>query len=103
MLRSRLMTNRFGDRSTFAVELGAIEPPRLRVVDLWVAGQLLTIDDNVAYVPFIVKAMRSTAEKVRQRDVASCPFPDRSPDEIFQLLQTDDTAFRESFWFMQWG
>lgn len=47
--------------------------------------------------------MRSTAVQVRRRDVAPCPFPGHSPEDIFQLLQADETAFRESFWFVQWG
>jgi hypothetical protein len=97
------MTQRFGDRATFAVEVGAIEPPQLRVVDLWAAGKRLTASDNTAYVPFLVRAMRSTAAQVRRRDVAPCPFPDRSPEEIFRLLSADETEFREQFWFMQWG
>lgn len=97
------MTHRFGDRAAFAVEVGATQPPQLRVVDLWAAGKQLTTDDNVAYVPFLSRAMRSTAAQVRQRDLAPCPFPDRSPQEIFRLLHADETEFREQFWFMPWG
>lgn len=97
------MAQRFGDRATFAVEVGPIVPPALRVVDLWSAGRRLTIDDNVSYVPFLCSAMRWTAAQVRRREVAPCPFPGRSPEEIFRLLHADETAFRESYWFMQWG
>lgn len=97
------MARLFGDRDTFAVEFGPIQPPALRVVDLWMVGQRLTVDDNVAFVPFLCRAMRSTAAQVRRRGLAACPLPGRSPEEIFRLLQADETAFRESFWFMQWG
>ncbi|WP_435830344.1 hypothetical protein [Micromonospora echinospora] len=97
------MTRRFGDRAAFAVEVGEIQPPSLRVVDLWMAGQRLTTDDNSAHVPFFSRAMRSSAAQVRRRDVKSCPFPGRAPEEIFRLLEADETGFREQFWFMRWG
>ncbi|MGW2625760.1 hypothetical protein [Micromonospora taraxaci] len=32
------MTRRLGDRATFAVEFGEVEPHQLRVVDLWATG-----------------------------------------------------------------
>jgi hypothetical protein len=97
------MTRCFGDRATFAIEVGEIQPPSLRVVDLWVAGKRLTTDDNSAFVPFFVPALRSSAAQVRRRDIKPCPFPGRTPEEIFRLLHADDTEFREQFWFMQWG
>lgn len=97
------MTRCFGDRATFAVEIGEIESHTLRVVDLWAAGKRLTIDDNSAFVPFLSRIMRSTAAEVRRRDVRPCPFPGRAPEEIFRLLHADETEFREQFWFMQWG
>lgn len=96
-------TRRFGGLATFAVEIGEIEPYQLRVVDLWAAGKRLTTDDNYAFLPFFINAMRSSAAQVRRRDVRPCPFPDRTPEEIFRLLHADDTEFREQFWFMQWG
>ncbi|MET7672438.1 hypothetical protein [Micromonospora luteifusca] len=97
------MTRRFGDRATFAVEVGEVESPHLRTVDLWAAGKQLTTDDNSAYLPSFCPAMRLTAAQVRQRDVPPCPFPGRSPEAVFRLLEQDETAFRERFWFLQWG
>ncbi|MGC4750471.1 hypothetical protein ACLQ28_33105 [Micromonospora sp. DT201] len=97
------MTRRFGDRDTFAVEVGEVESPHLRTVDLWAAGTQLTTDDNSAYVPSLLAAMRSTAARVRQRHVPACPFPGRSPEDVFRLLEQDGTEFRERFWFLQWG
>ncbi|MEU1680685.1 hypothetical protein ABZ422_16535 [Micromonospora zamorensis] len=97
------MTRCFGDRATFAVEIGKIESHALRVVDLWLAGKRLTVDDNSAFVPFFLRIMRSTAAEVRRRDVKPCPFPGRAPEQIFRLLHADDTEFREQFRFMQWG
>jgi hypothetical protein len=97
------MRRRFGDRATFSVELGDIPPLSLRVVDLWAGGKWLTVDDNNAYVPSILLYMRLEAERVRRRDIQPCPFPGRSPEEIFRLLEADQTEFREQFWFMQWS
>ncbi|MET7751175.1 hypothetical protein [Micromonospora sp. NPDC005367] len=97
------MTRRFGDRATFAVEIGEVEPHQLRVVDLWAAGKRLTTDDNWAFLPFFIGALRSDATQVRRRDVKPCPFPGRAPEEVFRLLDADETEFRERFWFMQWG
>jgi hypothetical protein len=98
------MMRRFGDRATFAVEVGDVTAPSLRVVDLWAAGTWLTTDDNEVFVPSFVLCLRSAASQVRRRDVAPCPFLERSPEEIFRLLQADDeTGFREQFWLMNWG
>ncbi len=97
------MTRRFGDRATFAIEIGEVTSPDLRVVDLWAAGSWLTTDDNVVYVPSFRHCLRSSAGHVRRRDVPPCPYPDRRPEEIYQVLHADQTAFREQFWFMAWG
>ena len=98
------MTRRFGDRATFAVEVGPeAGSADLRVVDLWVAGRHLTVRDNVAYVPFLRRVLRETAARVRRREVPPCPFPGHSPDAVFRLLESDRTEFREQFWFLRWG
>ncbi|WP_027345694.1 hypothetical protein [Hamadaea tsunoensis] len=97
------MMRRFGDRATFAVELGETISPVLRVIDLWAAGKHMTTDDNVAFIPSFLRLIRPTATQVRQRDIPSCPFPGRSPEENYRLLHADETEFRERFWFMHWG
>ncbi|WP_422735691.1 hypothetical protein ACN263_18755 [Micromonospora sp. WMMD729] len=97
------MTRRFGDRTRLAVEIGEAEPHQLRVVDLWAAGRRLTTGDNCVFLPSFIRAMRSSAARVSRRDVEPCPFSGRTPEEIFQLLEADDTEFRERFWFLQWG
>jgi hypothetical protein len=85
------------------VEIGEVESHQLRVVDLWLAGKRLTIEDNYAFLPFFIRVMRSSAAQVRRGDVKPCPFPGRTAEEIFWLLRADETEFREQFWFMQWG
>lgn len=97
------MTRRFGNRDTFAVEVGEALSPNLRVVDLWAAGKMLTAYDNVAYVPSLCHYMRFAAAQVRQREIRPCPFPELSPEEIFRRLDADETDFREQYWFMQWS
>nr|WP_231956832.1 MULTISPECIES: hypothetical protein [unclassified Actinoplanes] len=76
----------------------------LRTVDLWAAGKWLTTEDNTVFLPTFIGFLRSTAAKVRRRQVSPCPFPEHSPEEVFQLLYADDeTDFREQFWLMHWG
>jgi hypothetical protein len=98
------VTRRFGDRARFCVEVGENTTYRLRAVDLWAGGKWLTADDNMAYLPSFIHSLRSAAAQVRRGDVSPCPFPDRSPEEIFQLLLADDESdFRERFWLLHWG
>jgi hypothetical protein len=98
------MKRRFGDRARFCVEVGETTSRNLRIVDLWAGGKWLTTDDNTAFLPTFTRFLRSTAALVRRGDVSPCPFPERSPEEIFRLLYADDeTDFRERFWLMHWG
>lgn len=86
------------------MEIGEITPPSMRVVDLWAGDKRLTVDDNTAYLPMFLRFLRDSAAEVRRRDVSPCPFPGRSPEEIFLLLQADDeSGLRQQFWLMHWG
>ncbi|MFG1674957.1 hypothetical protein [Micromonospora sp. NPDC049282] len=64
---------------------------------------LLTVHDNWAFLPYFCRALRSTAARVRQREVEARPWPGRTPEETFRLLHADRTEFRERYWFLQWG
>jgi len=75
----------------------------LRVVDMWASGERLTADDNVAYVPSLGHYLQAAAAQVDQRQIRPIPFPGRSPEEIFRLLQADETDFRERYWFLRWS
>jgi hypothetical protein len=93
-----------GDRATFAAEVGARTSRDLRTVDLWAAGKLLTTDDNAAFVPSFCHFLRSTAAQVRGGEVPACPYPERTPEQIFRLLHADDkTDLRQKFWLLHWG
>lgn len=97
------MARHFGNRATFAVEVGEKQSQALRVVDLWAGGKWLTTDDNSAFVPYFSRAMRSSAARVRHREIKPCPYPGRTPQDVFALLHADKTELREQFWFLQWG
>lgn len=86
-LVSVLVMQRFGDRSSFAVELGESRSPQLRCVDLWIAGKLLTTDDNEAFLPSFVFLAEATAADVLSRRIETSPFPGRSPQEIFRVFR----------------
>ncbi len=100
------MTQRFGDRARFCVEVGEIAGG-LRTVDLWAGGKWLTVDDNMAYVPSFIHSLRSTAARVRRHDVSPCPFPEHSPEENFRLLteiaKVGESDLPEQFWLLHWG
>jgi hypothetical protein len=72
-----------------------------RIVDLWAGGRRLTCHDNAAYTPTLVLYMRSAAELVRGRKVPPCPFPWRSPAEVFRLLNANESELREQFWLLR--
>jgi hypothetical protein len=64
------MMRRFGDRATFAVELGEVIAPSLRGVDLWAGGKWLTTHDNEVFVSSFVLCLRSAAAQARRRAVS---------------------------------
>ena len=89
------------------MEIGERTPHSLRTVDLWAGGRCLTTDDNAAYVPSFSHAMRTTAVQVRRHDVSPSPYPGRSPEEVFRLLdaeaETGESDIPERYWLMHWG
>ena len=103
LLAFAMMTRLVGDRTTFALEIGDRVSAGLQVVDVWASGVRLTAVDNVAYVPSFCRYLRRTAEQVARRRIKSCPFPGRSPEEIFRLLDADQTEIRERYWLMRWS
>ena len=89
-----------GRKERFALEAGEWDGG-LRRVDIWVAGQWLTCDDNMAYVPqFRLSVQRDLA---RLDSVAPAPFPGLPPAAIHQQLLTDDDGLGEQWWFLHWG
>ena len=105
------MRRTFGHRAAFAVEVGGLPAylvalgqtrvSDVRTVDLWAGGERLTCHDSAAYTPTLVHHMRSAAELVRQRKIRPCPFPWRSPAEVFRLLNSDGSGLGEQFWLLR--
>ncbi|MBV1855922.1 hypothetical protein [Catellatospora tritici] len=95
------MTERIGDRATFAMEIGAYTGG-LRVVDIWAGGKRLTVDDNFAFVPAFLRLIRPDAARVRLRELPPSPFPGRPGEEVFRLLAADEEQ-RYEYGFLRWG
>ena len=104
------MADFFGDQRRFAVEVGEWAGPSLRRVDLWVAGQWVTCDDNVVYVKQFRRDAADTALWLRSGHGASVPFAGLSPVAVHRRLvagsgceQDDDELRRRFRAFDRWG
>lgn len=85
------------------MEAGEAVSAGLRVVDLWAAGRLLTVDDNTAYLASLCHHMRSEADRVRGGALPPRPWPGLAPHEVFARLEADQTELREQHWIMRWS
>ncbi|MEV4943853.1 hypothetical protein [Streptomyces zaomyceticus] len=105
------MNAALGDRSRFAVEVG--EPTvQLCRVDLWVAGEWLTCDDNTAFVPQFRSDVLDTVTWLRSGGGSPLPFDGSSPVAAHRRLvlrarsgdETDaDYELRSRFQTLRWG
>jgi hypothetical protein len=100
----------FGDKRTFAVEVGDWVGSALRRVDLWVADQWVTCDDNLAFVSQFRIAVRDTALRLRSGQGSSLPFAGLSPVATHRRLLAgierldDDGELGQRSWFFDgWG
>ncbi|MFD6223934.1 hypothetical protein [Nocardia asteroides] len=96
-----------GEKSRFAVEVGA-RASGLRRVDLWVADQWLTCDDNAVSVDQFRCSVEETVVSIRSGQVPALPFAALSPvatHRRFVAATGDDPIcnLREQFWFLRWG
>ncbi len=99
-----------GDKRTFAAEIGERSGPTVRRMDLWVADQWLTCDDNAVYTTHFRYEVAKTAEQLRSRQVSPLPFAGLSPEATHRRLMTGngdeekDDELRGRFWlFHRWG
>lgn len=104
------MADFFGDKRRFAAEVGRWEGPALRQVDLWVAGQWVTCDDNLAYVEQFRRAVGDSALRLRSGHGAPVPFAGLPPAAAHRRLiagggsEVDDDELRDRFRiFDRWG
>jgi hypothetical protein len=86
----------------FALELGE-RHEGLRRVDAWVAGQWLTCDDNMAYVPQLQQSVRHDCARLDSIEDSPYPFLGLSPAEVHRRLLADEGELRERWQFLEWG
>ncbi|GII28446.1 hypothetical protein [Planotetraspora mira] len=95
-----------GDKHRFAVEVGEWVGPALRRVDLWVADQWLTCDDNAVFVAQFRLSVAATADRVRSGGGLPLAFA-VSPVATHQRLVDATRGAEEDygrFWiFNDWG
>ncbi|MFD0692435.1 hypothetical protein [Actinomadura fibrosa] len=73
------MAGLLGDKHRFAVEVGSWDGSALRRVDLWVADQWVTCEDNMVFVQQFRHDVARTAAGVRSGDIPGPPFIGLSP------------------------
>jgi hypothetical protein len=91
-----------GSKERFALELGE-EHGGLRRVDAWAAGQWLTCDDNMAYVPQLKPTLQLDHVRLDAIRDSPIPFPGLSPTATHRRLLADESGLRESWRFLDWG
>ncbi|GAB2868809.1 hypothetical protein GCM10022221_82260 [Actinocorallia aurea] len=101
------MAGLLGDKRRFAVEIGDRDGSALRRVDLWVADQWLTCDDNMVFVKSFRHYVARTAAGLRRGDIAAEPFAGVSPVAAHRRLLAgtgdgDEECERFGF-FGRWG
>jgi hypothetical protein len=91
-----------GTKERFALELGE-QREGLRRVDTWAAGQWLTCDDNMAYVPQLLRSIQDDCERLDSIEVSPPLFPGLSPAAVHRRLLADEGELRERWQFLDWG
>ncbi|WP_432920427.1 hypothetical protein ACQPZZ_20435 [Microbispora sp. CA-135349] len=100
------MTVLLGDKQRFGMEVGDWVDSELRQVDLWIAGQRLTCDDNLAFVKQFRLSVAGTARWMRSGGGSPPPFPGLSPVAAHRRLVDESEDFEETAWncrFFGWG
>jgi hypothetical protein len=104
------MTILLGDKHRLAIEIGdEWWGDGLRRVDMWIADQWLTCDDNWLYVKSVAWFLTRGAETVREGRVPALPFPGLSAEDSHRRLRamraedcdSDEIYFRHRYF--DWG
>ncbi|WP_460362113.1 hypothetical protein [Actinocorallia lasiicapitis] len=89
------------------MEVGDWDGPALWRVDLWVADQRLTCDDNMALAKQFRHYVASTAVWVRSGEVPTRPFAGLSPGAIHRRLHAGimdgEQEYEQFGFFHRWG
>ena len=91
-----------GSRERFALQIGG-RAEGLRRVDAWVAGQWLTCDDNMAYVPQLRRCLQRDRIRLESAEIPPSPFPGLSPPAVHRRLLAGDDGPRAQWCFLEWG
>jgi hypothetical protein len=75
----------------------------LRRVDIWAAGQWLTCDDNMAYVPQLRSSLQHDRARLDSINASPSPFPGLPPAAVHRQLLADEDGLRERWRFLHWG
>ncbi|TYB68460.1 hypothetical protein FXF51_11485 [Nonomuraea sp. PA05] len=101
------MAGLLGDKHRFAVEVGDWDGSALRRVDLWVADQWLTCDDNMTFVKQFRHYVERTAVGVRFGEIAAEPFAGLSPAATHRRLlagvRHGEQEYERFGFFGRWG
>jgi hypothetical protein len=95
----------FGDRTTFAIEVGANDArhPSTRTVDIWIDGRSMSCDDNTVYVPQFQHLIGLDLARVLNESFVFAPYNCKDPTEIHHRLRSDATDLPEQYWFLHCG
>ena len=105
------MIQRFGERNTFALELGAADETSadLRIVDVYAGGRWLTCDDNVVFLSQFIGSLNddlnwlvTPATQKRDKLPFSALTPLANHKELLELAN-DDNELHLFHRFMDWG
>lgn len=96
------MTLLWGSKERFALELGEWSGG-LRRVDAWAAGQWLTCDDNMAYIPQLRQSVHHDHARLHSITDSPPPFPGLPPAAVHRQFLANDDEMPEQYWFLHWG
>ena len=98
---------RFGERESFAVEIGPVDrdapTTQVRRVDLWAAGRQLSCDDNDTFVPAFCLSVEATITSLLSDNDRSLPSPELSLEENHRRLWEAEYEDRSPYRFLSWG
>ncbi|MFG1947995.1 hypothetical protein [Nonomuraea sp. NPDC048826] len=99
------MAGLLGDKRRFAVEVGDGDGSALRRVDLWIAGQWVTCEDNMVFVKQFRSSVTRTAAGIRSAEDRAPPFVGLPPASMHRRLQAGDgeQEYERFGFFHRWG